>query len=175
MARTDEHVISRAIMVADLVYREPKTDLRPWEDERAEIQARQGEAALLFAEGKLTGEQLATITARLEARLAKVRGMLNEATLSDSVPGHSGFTREEFDALPLDRKRRLIDAAVTIEVEFVNGSRDRLGVNVKPRDAAGRFAITMPRDKVEVLRRAMGPLPTPSERRAGSRLSEPRG
>ena len=80
--------------------------------------------------------------------------------MSASTPGHSGFTREEFDALTLDRKRRLIDAAVTIEVEFVKGSRDQLGVKVKLRDAKGPFAIRIPRDKVGSLRRPMGPLRT---------------
>jgi site-specific DNA recombinase len=126
MTRTDEYVIDRALLVADLVYREPATDLHPWEEERAEIQARQREVALLYADSKLAAEQLTQITARLEARLTDVREILNQATLSASTPGHTGFTREEFDTLPLDRKRRLIDAVVTIEVEFVNGSRDRL-------------------------------------------------
>jgi site-specific DNA recombinase len=158
MTRTDEHVIGRALLVADLVYREPATDLHPWEEERAEIQARQREVAMLYAEGKLTAEQLTAVTAHLEDRLAEVRRILSEATLSASTPGHRGFTRGEFDALTLDRKRRLIDAAVTIEIDFVDGSRDRLGVRVELRDGAGRFGITMPRDKVEALRRAMGAL-----------------
>ena len=161
MSRVDDYVIERALRYLDVVYRDaPASDTSPFEDERGELRARQQETAVLYAEGRITAAQLAAITEHLDSRLAEITQALSEASIESHLPGHSGFTRAEFDALSLDRKRKLIDTVVTIEIQFVNGSRDQLGVTVTPRMPHGRFSFSMPRDITETLRQTMGPMST---------------
>ena len=161
MVRVDDYVIERALRYLDAVYRDaPETNVSPMEDERNVLRHRQQETAVMFAEGKINAAQLASITEILETKLAQVTEALSEATIEESLPGHSGFTRAEFDALSLDRKRKLIDTVVSIQVAFVNGSRDQLGVTVTPRMPHGRFSFSMPRDIAETLRQTMGPIAT---------------
>jgi DNA invertase Pin-like site-specific DNA recombinase len=161
MSRVDNYVIEQALRYLDVVYRDaPASDMRAFEDERDELRARQREAAGLYAAGRINADQLAAITEHVETRLAEISQALSEASIESHLPGHSGFTRAEFDALSLDRKRKLIDTVVTIEVAFVYGSRDRLGVTVTPRLPHGRFGFTMPRAITETLRGTMGPLLT---------------
>ena len=113
---------------------------------------------MLYAEGRITAAQLAAITEHLDSRLAEITQALSEASIESHLPGTSG-SPGEFDALSLDRKRKLIDTVVTIEIQFVNGSRDQLGVTVTPRMPHGRFSFSMPRDITETLRQTMGPRP----------------
>lgn len=94
--------------------------------EQAAIRERQDELADLFADGTITGRQLATGTAKLTARadelaalLAAVgeRGPLDEVAAADDVRTLWFGTQEDrSDGLPLAKRRAILDALVTVTV-----------------------------------------------------------
>jgi hypothetical protein len=111
-------VISRLSQpdAADLLLVDDGPNLGALREEAAALRARLGELADLFADGGITGAQLARGTDRARAALQAVEEQLADAgrvsALGDLVT--AGDVQSVWDGLDLDRRRAVIDALMAI-------------------------------------------------------------
>ncbi|MEV7428294.1 recombinase family protein [Nocardioides sp. NPDC092400] len=148
MARVDAYVESWTLDVLSTVS-QPKTgdaatqDRLRLERERADIDGRLRDAATLFASGAITAAQLSASTELLRERAGAVADALITTARGSVLDGALGITDEQWRNLPLERKRRIIDAIMTITVVPLEGRRrGDLGVNVKLRTDRSDAAAT---------------------------------
>ncbi len=101
---------------ADLLLVGDGPNLEALHEEAAALRARLGELADLFADGAITGAQLARGTDRAREALQAVEEQLADAgrvsALGDLVT--AGDVRSVWDGLDLDRRRAVIDALMAI-------------------------------------------------------------
>lgn len=122
MAPVDEVV--EAVLVARLSREDAALDLSPdpgmWReatDRREAVMARLDEAADQFAEGAISGRQLARITARLEADLERVNRELQSLGGSGVLRGMTGAgAAEAWEGATLDRRRAILRELMTVTV-----------------------------------------------------------
>ena len=89
---------------------------------------------MLYAECRITAAQLAAVTEHLAIGLADAQD-LSRATSEIHQPGSLWVHNGEVRRVAPGRKRKLIDTVVTNAIEFVDGSRDQLGVTLAPDSA----------------------------------------
>lgn len=124
MDEVDEWVVQHAVArlsqpdaLAVLVNKD-RPDVDALRDEAATLRSRLDELAVEFADGVLTGSQLRIATERVKARLADTERQMFDADAYQVFDGLIGADkpRELFDALPLPRKRAVIDRLMTVQV-----------------------------------------------------------
>jgi hypothetical protein len=85
--------------------------------EAVTIRQQQGEAAELFAEGKITGAQLASITGRLSERLAEVEAAMGRGVRSGALDAFAGGDpRAVWVGLSVDARRAVVRELVDVTV-----------------------------------------------------------
>lgn len=115
-----EHVTARLARpdAAAILARDDQPDVAQLRDDAAALRARLDTLAVEFADGELTPSQMRIATDRLKSKLAAVESQMfnaNTHRLFDGVIG-AADVRAAFDSLPLDRRRAIVDALVTITV-----------------------------------------------------------
>jgi site-specific DNA recombinase len=82
------------------------------------LRARLDSLAVDFADGVLTGSQLRTITERLRANLADVESRMVASSRAPVLAGLAGApdVAKRWEALPLDRRRAVVDALMTVTI-----------------------------------------------------------
>jgi hypothetical protein len=109
-------------------------------EQEAALRSRLDVLAADFADGVLTGSQLRTATTRIKLQLAKVESQLYgpdaHRYFGDVIDADD--PRAAFHKLPLDRKRALIEAMVTVTIMPIGhgGSKvfDPLMVEILPHN-----------------------------------------
>ena len=102
----------------ELAIDEKRENIGELRDRAATLRARLDSIATDFADGELTASQLRTATARIKNQLAQAESEMlsaNRARIFDGIIGVSDVA-ERFAALPLDRRRAIIDALLTVTV-----------------------------------------------------------
>ena len=102
---------------AELTIDHHRADLGELRDQAAVLRVRLDDLGAAFAEGEIDRSQLATATAKLRAALAEVEGRMTDAhraRVFDGLTGNSAAVA--FDQLPLDRRRGVIDALMTVTI-----------------------------------------------------------
>jgi site-specific DNA recombinase len=120
----------------------PESDAPDAEALRVEaltIRQSMGEAADLFAEGNITGAQLAKITQRLQARLDDVEAAMARAARGSALAAFVGRQPEKvWKALSTDRKRAVVREVMTVTV-LPSGKRGNVYdpnlVDIEPKTA----------------------------------------
>jgi DNA invertase Pin-like site-specific DNA recombinase len=124
MERVDELVAGVVVArlarpdARELLITEKRTDINALRDAAAALRARQDEAAVLFADGAITGSQLKISTASLADQLAEVESKMLDANKSRVFDGVIGAADPGavWAGLPLDRRRALIDILMTVTI-----------------------------------------------------------
>ena len=124
MSRVDETVIGVVVErlsrpdAADLLVNTKREDIDQLRDRASALRARQDELASLFADQAITASQLKTGTAKLTTQLGDIEKKMfstHKARVFDGLIG--GDVAVTFAALPLDRKRAVIDTLVTVVIK----------------------------------------------------------
>ncbi|QVI26181.1 recombinase family protein [Mycolicibacterium neoaurum] len=144
MALVDEWVVAHVVArlarpdAAELLVDQNREDIAALRDQAAALRARQDELAGLFAAGDITGSQLKTATAALTGQLDGIESRMLDANRTRVFDGLIGVedVAARFDALPLDRKRAVVAALVSITIMQGQPPRGRFRtelVLVEPR------------------------------------------
>ncbi len=130
------HVVARLARpdAAELLVDQKREDAAELRDQAAALRARQDEAAGLFAVGDITASQLKTATAALAAQLEAVESKLLDANRTRVFDGLIGVqdVAARFDALPLDRRRAVVAALVTVTIMPGQASRAAFRTDLVP-------------------------------------------
>jgi site-specific DNA recombinase len=121
-ARTDAHVESVVIErlsrpdISDLLPRETGVDVAALRQELVVTETRKKGAAQMFARGTIDGEQLETITAELDAAIARLRGDLSTATAKSPLADFAATSdaRRTWNDLTLGRKKEVLRHLLTV-------------------------------------------------------------
>ena len=114
-----------------------RPDVEELRVEAVTVRASMDEAASLFADGSITATQLATISARLQARLVGLEGGMADAARGTALAAFIGRDpRKVWRSLPIDRRRAVVRELMTVVV-LPSGRRgnryDPDLVNIEPR------------------------------------------
>lgn len=104
--------------VRALVHTEGDVDVVALQSTAVELRARLNEAAESFADGAISGTQLAKITARVNEQLAEVEGALASASRDRSFAGivNAHDPAAAWQAATIDRKRAIVAELITVTV-----------------------------------------------------------
>lgn len=123
VAAVDEYV--SAIVVerlsrpdaAELTIDHQRVDIGELRDEAAVLRVRLDDLGAAFADGEIDRSQMATATAKIRATLAAVESRMTDAHRARVFDGVTGTSAAgAFDELPLDRRRAIIDALMTVTI-----------------------------------------------------------
>ena len=104
--------------VVDLIPRERDVDVTALRDELIVLDARKRDAAQRFALGRIDGEQLDTITATADKRIAEIRAELSSATAESPLSefAMSQDAQRTWEDLSLGRKREILRQLFTVRL-----------------------------------------------------------
>ncbi|MDT9591580.1 recombinase family protein [Nocardioides zeae] len=152
-SKVEDAVMERVMDVLDVITINGDDRSPALEAERTRVQTELDDAAALYPHA-ITAAQLAAISTRLTQRLEEITEELSQVTRGTALEGTAGLSREQFEALPLDRKRKIIDALVTVTIHPAQrGRHGGHGVEVKVRDG-GRFGFRVSRAMRDSVRAA---------------------
>lgn len=93
------------------------SEMRKAQDELDEVEARLTVAADQFADGTITGEQLARITDRLRPRVDELKSQISHTSPKEDLALMAGEdAAERWEAAPIDVKRKIIDMLMTVTI-----------------------------------------------------------
>jgi DNA invertase Pin-like site-specific DNA recombinase len=115
-----EHAVERLSRpdAINVLVNSERPDVDALRAEADTLRARLNDLAVEFADGDLTAEQLRIVNGRVKSKLAEVERQLFDADAYQVFDGliDPDLTRERFDALPLPRKRSVIDRLMTVRI-----------------------------------------------------------
>lgn len=120
MDDVDEHITELVVQrlslpdAAELLVDQRHPDLDAKRTEAKALRARLNSLAIDFADGELDKEQLRAATSRIKSSLAAIEQVIEDANRARLFKGVVGEDAVRFPGLPLERRRAIIKALMTI-------------------------------------------------------------